>query len=486
MSDMDETSDESEQQSGWAAGWPATWAEALAWIYGFSDTERTGVFVHDREDNLARERALLARLDNPQRAYGVTHIAGIKGKGSTSAMLASILRAAGVRTGLYTQPDLHTFRERIRVDGRVIPAEQSLAPLPELRRAVESLGSDYGSYITYEVATALAFLAFRAAGVAHAVIEVGLGGRLDATNVVEPMATAITSISYDHMAILGNTLGEIAGEKAGIIKEGVPVISSAQAPEAVATITRIAAERHAPLIYVGLGNPEGGDCDYRWSPGAAERTRQFFTVMTPTGRYEEVELALLGEHQIENATVALALAETLAACGLPIDEAAIRAGLRTVRWAGRLQIVGHDPLAIVDSAHNADSFAHLFAALRRHFTWERLLLVVGLMSDKDLRGVAAEIARSGAARVYTTAALIARADPPEHLASVLAEAAPTLPIQPTANIAQAMSAALDEAGPGDLICIAGSVYLAGEALRLFATLPTEEARAIDIAGIDHP
>jgi dihydrofolate synthase/folylpolyglutamate synthase len=160
--------------------------------------------------------------------------------------------------------------------------------------------------------------------------------------------------------------------------------------------------------------------------------------------------------------------------------------LRTVRWAGRLQVVGHDPLAIVDSAHNADSFAHLFAALRRHFTWERLLLVVGLMSDKDLHGVAAEIARSSAARVYTTAALIARADPPEHLAAVLAETAPSLPIQPTANIAQAMSAALDEAGPGDLICIAGSVYLAGEALRLFATLPTEEARAIEIAGIDHP
>lgn len=473
----------SEQQSGW----PETWTEALAWIYSFSDTERTGAFVHDREDNLARERALLARLGDPQRAYGVTHIAGTKGKGSTSAMLANILRAAGLHTGLYTQPDLHTFRERIRVDGQVIAGEQLIALVPQLRRALDELGTAFGSYITYEVATALAFLAFREERVDHAVIEVGLGGRLDATNVVEPMATAITSISYDHMAILGNTLGEIAGEKAGIIKDGVPVVCSAQAPDAVAAIERVAALRHAPLVRVGPEGADGsGSADYRWSAGAAEQTRQFFDVTTPTGRYERIELALLGEHQIENATVALALAEALRARGLPLDEAAIRAGLRTVRWPGRLQIVGHEPLAVVDSAHNADSFAHLFAALRRHFTWERLLLVVGLMSDKDLRGVAAEIARSGAARIYTTAAAIPRAAPPEQLTALLTEVAPMIATQPEANSAQALAAALADAGPHDLVCVAGSVYLAGEALRWFATRPTDEARTIEIAGIDHP
>lgn len=472
-----------EQQSGWPKGWPETWAEALAWIYSFSDTERTGAFVHDREDNLARERALLARLGDPHQAYGVTHIAGTKGKGSTSAMLESILRAAGLHTGLYTQPDLHTFRERIRVDGQVIAGERLITLIPQLRQAVESLGTTYGTYITYEVSTALAFLAFREAGVDHAVIEVGLGGRLDATNVVEPLATAITSISYDHMAILGNTLGEIAGEKAGIIKEGVPVVCSAQATEAVAAIERVAVMRHAPLARVG---PVGSGCDYIWSPGAAEQTRQFFNVTTPTGSYVGLELALLGEHQIENATVALALAEVLRTHGLPLDEAAIRTGLRTVRWSGRLQIVGHEPLAVVDSAHNADSFAQLFAALRRHFTWDRLLLVIGLMADKDLRGVAAEIARSGAARVYTTAAAIPRAASPEQLASILAEAAPTLDIIPAISTAQALAAALAGAGPCDLVCVAGSVYLAGEALRWFATRPTDEARAIEIAGVDHP
>jgi len=462
---------------------PETWADALAWIYSFSDTERTGAFVHDREDNLARERALLEHLGNPQRAYGVTHIAGTKGKGSTSVMLANILQAAGLRTGLYTQPDLHTFRERIRVDSQVVAGEAIIALIPAIQQALAEIGDSHGTYITYEVSTALAFLAFREADVVHAVIEVGLGGRLDATNVVEPMATAITSISYDHMAILGNTLGEIAGEKAGIIKQGVPVICSAQAPEALATIERIASERHAPLVRVG---PVGSGCDYLWSPGLAEQTRQFFDVTTPTGRYERLELALLGEHQIENATAAIALAETLRARGLPLDESAIRAGLRTVRWPGRLQIVGREPLVVVDSAHNADSFAHLFAALRRHFTWDRLLLVIGLMADKDLSGVAREIALSGAARVYTTAAAIPRAASPEQLATVFTEAAPTLDIRPSASTAQALVAALADAAPRDLVCIAGSVYLAGEALRWFATRPTDDARAIEIAGVDHP
>ena len=247
-----------------------TYPEALAWLYSFSDTERTGVFVRDREDNLARERALLAALGDPQRAYGVTHVAGTKGKGSTSALIAAILQAAGVRTGLYAQPDLHTFRERMRVDGALITPEEVVALLPALQAAVAQVGTALGPYITYEVATALAFLHFRQAGAAHAVIEVGLGGRLDATNVVEPLATVITSISYDHMAVLGNTLTEIAGEKAGIVKPGVPLITSAQAPEAVATIARIAAARGAPLIRVGSSDaPDASILTYRYLPGLA-------------------------------------------------------------------------------------------------------------------------------------------------------------------------------------------------------------------------
>ena len=250
-----------------------SYGEALAWLYGFSDTERTGKFTgkfsRDREDNIARMRALLSFLDDPQRTYSVTHIAGTKGKGSTAALLASILRAAGIATGLYTQPDLHTFRERIQLDGRIISEAEVARLVPIVRAATEALDPALGSLITYDVGTALAFLAFREAGMRHAVVEVGLGGRLDATNVVDPMATAITSISYDHMEVLGHTLAEIAREKAGIIKHGIPILTSARAPEALEVIARIAAERDAPLMRIG---PEGAtDCDYTYSVGSGEQ-----------------------------------------------------------------------------------------------------------------------------------------------------------------------------------------------------------------------
>nr|MBF6592333.1 bifunctional folylpolyglutamate synthase/dihydrofolate synthase [Ktedonobacterales bacterium] len=340
-----------------------SYRDALAWVYSFSDSERGGGFARDREDNLARERALLARLGDPQRAYGVTHITGTKGKGSTCAMLATMLTAAGVRTGLYSSPDLHTFRERIRVDG-VEATEGEVARLvPWVRAALADMAPALGPYITWEVATALAFLAFREAGARHAVIEVGLGGRLDATNVVEPMATAITSISYDHMRVLGNTLTAIAGEKAGIIKPGIPVVCSAQAPEALAVIARVSQERGAPLIRVRPADPADptgspgptAAGDYIYRAGAYDHEHQRFDVSTATGTYSDLELALLGEHQLENATAAVALAELLRARGLPLDESAIRRGLREVRWPARLQVVRRAPAVIVDGAHNADS-----------------------------------------------------------------------------------------------------------------------------------
>ncbi|MFI5275907.1 MAG: bifunctional folylpolyglutamate synthase/dihydrofolate synthase, partial [Ktedonobacterales bacterium] len=349
-----------------------TYRQALDWVYGFSDTERTGAFVRDRNDNLRRERALLAALGDPQNAYAVTHVAGSKGKGSTAAMTAAMLRAAGMRVGLYTSPDLHTFRERIRVDGQPIGEAELARLVARLQTAFAGLDQSLGPYITWEVATALAFLAFREAGVREAVIEVGLGGRLDATTVVEPPALeicGITSISYDHMAVLGNTLTEIAHEKAGIIKPGVSVVTSAQAPEALAEITRVAAERGAPLLRVGPAGAEG--CAYTYTPGAASETGQRFDVTTPQRAYQNLEIPLLGEHQLENATLAVALVE-------PLEERAIREGLRSVRWEGRMQVVGREPWRVVDGAHNADSLRALFAALRRHFHFERLIVAFGV------------------------------------------------------------------------------------------------------------
>ncbi|HEX9038356.1 MAG TPA: folylpolyglutamate synthase/dihydrofolate synthase family protein [Ktedonobacterales bacterium] len=461
----------------------ARYRAALRWLYSFSDTERTGAFVRDRDDNLRRERALLAQLGDPQRAYGVIHIAGSKGKGSTSAMLAAMLAAAGVRIGLYTSPDLHTFRERVRIAGEPIAEEEVTRLAHEIQLALERVDEAVGPFITWEVATALAFLAFREAGVEHAVVEVGLGGRLDATNVVEPDICAITSISYEHMEILGHTLTEIAREKAGIIKPGVPVVTSAQAPEARAEITRIARERGAPLTRVG---PEGTDgCEFTWREGQVGETFQRFDVHTPSGILRDLEIGLLGAHQIENATAAVALAQITHALGLTaLDERAIRAGLRAARWEGRLQVVGRRPLQVVDGAHNAASFAALFAAVHRHFTYDRIILILGIMADKDVAGIMREIEDAGVSVIIATAANSLRAISPEDLRA-RADQATTARVLVARNTDAALRRARSLAEPGDLVLIAGTLYLAAETLRWYAAQPESPAGSIEIAGVDH-
>jgi dihydrofolate synthase / folylpolyglutamate synthase len=457
--------------------------QTLHWLYAFSDTERTGAFIRDQNDNLRRERALLAALGDPQRAYDVIHVAGSKGKGSTSVMIASILSVAGVRTGLYTSPDLHTFRERIRIAGEPVSEESVIHLAETIRDTLERVDPSVGPYITWEVATALAFLAFQEAGVERGIIEVGLGGRLDATNVVEPDLCAITSISYEHMAILGHTLTEIAREKAGIIKPFIPVVTSAREPEALAEIARIADERNAPLTRVG---PVGAaDCAYIWREGAAYENFQRFDVITPTGVYRELEIPLLGAHQIENAAVAVALAEITRAQGLSaLDERAIREGLRTVRWEGRLQVVGRTPLQVVDGAHNAASFAALFAALRRHFHYRRIILVLGMMADKDVEGIMREIKAAGVSTIVATAANNLRAISPDDLR---ARAARDTDAEVTSarDAPSALTAARAMADPEDLILIAGTLYLAAEALRWYAVQPETPVGAMQIAGVDH-
>ena len=460
-----------------------TYREALDWLYGFSDSERTGDFVHDREDNLRRERALLAAMGNPHRAYGVTHVAGTKGKGSTSALISSMLRASGLHVGLYTQPDLHTFRERLQIDGVPIPEVDVVRLIPELRNALATIGQTAGSYITYEVATALAFLYFQRAGAQHAVVEVGLGGRLDATNVVEPMVAVITSISYDHMQVLGTTLSAIATEKAGIIKPGVPTVCSARAPEAREVIARVAAERHSQLLTVG---PSGSDAAYTYRAGQFNDQSQWLTVHGPGGHYDDLELGLLGEHQLENATAAIAAIAILRARGVAVDEQAMRTGLRQVRWPARLQVVGEDPLLVVDGAHNADSLARLFTALQRHFTYGRLVLVLGMMADKDLKGMAAVLGSARLVSVVATAAAYKRSLPPEEIARAVAGVLPDVRTVVAPTVPEALTTALGLAEANDCICVAGSLYVAAEALRWFAAHGGARVmRPITIDGVDH-
>ncbi|HEX6820111.1 MAG TPA: folylpolyglutamate synthase/dihydrofolate synthase family protein [Ktedonobacterales bacterium] len=464
----------------------ASYADALSWIYTIGDIERSANLTRNRGDNLPRIRALLELLGNPQTAYTVSHIAGTKGKGSTSALLASIVRAAGIRTGLYTSPDLHTFRERIQVNGELISEAEVLRLLPRVREGVADLDPALGYVITYDVATVLALLYFKEVGAEHVILEVGLGGRLDATNVVQPpslLATGISSISYDHMEVLGHTLAEIAGEKAGIIKPGVPIATGAQEGEAVAVIERIAAERGAPFARVAPAGTPGAA--YTYAPGAATTEGQTFSVGTPSGEYRDLRLALLGEHQLENATLALALAQQLRAAGLSISDEAIRRGLADGRWPGRLQLVAREPYVVVDGAHNADSFARMFAALRRHFAFARLILVLGVFADKDLAGIAVEVAHAHVDLVIATTSPSYRTATPEQLAEVLHAADPWLDVRGVVNSEEAIAEALRLASPRDLVCVCGSVYLAGLALRYLATRPEVMPGVIEIQGIDH-
>jgi dihydrofolate synthase/folylpolyglutamate synthase len=468
--------------------------EALAYLYSLSDFERGGTYTRSPEENLPREARLLELLGNPQQGYTCTLIAGTKGKGSTAALIERVLRQAGVRTGLYTQPDLHTFRERTRVNGNLISEREAAELLTEIRAVVEAIEGrhEFGPYITYEVATALALLYFRRQQVQHAVLEVGLGGRLDATNVTQPLVSVITSISYDHVQILGNTLTEIATEKAGIVKLNGVVVTSAQPVEALLAIAATCQKRHARLVRVGSDGDdtareevEAGQLppiSYHYRQEEHTEEYQRFTVWTSARMYSGLEIPLRGRHQLENAAAALATLEMLRERGIEWDEAALREGFRLVRWPARMEVVGHKPTIVVDGAHNADSMQKLVAALRDTFTMQRLIVVLSPNRDKDLAGIARALA--GVDVVILTRMANPRAATIAELQAVFAEMAPGVTVESASDSTRAMELALELAGSEDLICATGSLYLAAEVLRWSAARGDREAAAT-IEGVDH-
>ncbi len=468
--------------------------EALAYLYNLSDFERGGPFSHAPEENLPRETRLLAALGNPQQHYSCTLIAGTKGKGSTAAYIERVLREAGLRTGLYTQPDLHTFRERIRVNGRLISEVELAEMMPELRAAVEQIERlhEFGPYITYEVATALALLYFARQQVEHAVLEVGLGGRLDATNVTQPLVSVIASISYDHMQILGNTLTEIATEKADIIKTGGIAVTSAQSPEALLAIARVCHARQAKLVRVGAlaDDPAQAEVDagllpapgYRYTLEERAEEYQHFTVLAPEQVYSGLEIPLVGQHQLENATLALATLETLREKGVAWKIDALRQGLRSVFWPARIEVVAHDPTIVVDGAHNTDSMQKLLLALRASFHWHRLFVVLGVARDKDLPGIVQAL--SGIDAVILTRMANPRAASIEQLQALFEQYAPRVQVYTSETSDAAMNLAAGLAESTDLICATGSLYLAAEVLR-WAAAHGDRAAMAGIEGVDH-
>jgi dihydrofolate synthase/folylpolyglutamate synthase len=371
-------------------------------------------------------------------------------------MIASVLKSAGYKVGLYTSPHLLSYTERIRVNGKPIAEEDWAKLTEEIKPHVEAENriGDLGQLTTFEIFTAMAFLHFKRVKADWQVLEVGLGGRLDATNVIKPEVCVITSISYDHMDVLGNTLAKIAGEKAGIIKAGSDVVSAPQFPEAMEVIERVCREKGVRLIKVGE--------DVKWEAGEFDAEGQRFRVKGRKGEYD-LWIPLLGEHQLENASSAVAAAELLAERGARIKPEAIVAGMRSVDWPGRLQVLGREPWVVVDGAHNAYSIKRLGEALERYFRPEKLTLILGFGNDKDVVGMARE-----AARITGDIILVASKHPkamqPEALRAEFQKHGVTPRL--VDSVKEAVKLALEGAGPNDLVGAAGSIFVIAEVMEM--------------------
>ena len=436
---------------------PITYAAALNYMYSLTNYEIKSTFAYAPQFfDLARVERLLAALDNPHHKFKCIHVAGTKGKGSTCAMLASVLRAAGYRTGLYTSPHIHCFRERIQTDGTNIP-EEEFASLVERVRPLAELDKEL---TTFEVATAVAFAYFAQVGVEIAVVEVGLGGRLDATNVIRPLTSIITTIGHDHMHILGKTLAQIAGEKAGIIKEGIPVVSAPQEPPAMAVIQQRCTEKHASLHSVSH--------DWKWRTVHYALDGQEFTASgqvntRPSSRrlsYKGLYLPLLGKHQLRNATVVLSAVEILRQAGLHISEPAVRQGLRDVVWPARFEVMGCYPSTVIDGAHNVDSARCLTATLRQYFPDQQPWLVLAILSDKDIPAILRELLPKARGAFFARSHHPRAADPHELQREAQRYTVPTRVIDDVGN---ALAQAAEEVGPGGLVVASGSFSTAGAA-----------------------
>ncbi len=415
-----------------------TYAESVAYLYRLQK--------HGIKLGLETMTALMDRLAVPHRRYRTLHVAGTNGKGSTAAMAASILREAGYRVGLYTSPHLVDFRERIRVNGEMI-GEAAVAGLTEQMRS--HCRTDLVPTF-FECTTAMALQHFADAHVDVAVLEVGLGGQFDATNVVTPTVCAITTIALDHQEHLGTTLSSIAFEKAGIIKLNVPVVVGRIEEEAWHRIEQVATERHAPLSRL--------DRDFF----AEGQTPNGFSYRGRAAHYEGLTIPLKGRHQLDNAACALALIEAATTNGLEVSDAAVRQGLRVVHWEGRLEIVDRRPTVLLDGAHNPAGSAVLATYLKDHARTNphsRVILVWGMMRDKDHRGFAAPLV-DAVDDVILTQTDLPRSATVADLRRALAghrccpHAAPIL--------SEAIALARRLAAPDDLICVTGSLMLVGE------------------------
>ncbi len=449
---------------------PATgsgFKSALRFLETLTDYERLRIVRYNTQNfDLDRMRHLLKKLGNPHEQYKSVHIAGTKGKGSTCAMVANMLQANGYKVGLYTSPHLVDIRERIQVNGVMIPH----ADFSRLMRLVEPIVMRAKPMPTFfDVMTAVAFKYFAEQKIDVAIVETGLGGRLDSTNVLKPEVTAITSISKDHMAQLGHTLPKIAEEKAGIFKPGVPALSVTQTPDVEAVLKRISEKVGAPFDITG----KTIEFSYRFEATRMLGPHNRICLTTPNSKFEHLAVPMMGEHQAINCGLALAVIDKLKTRGFNVNDSKAMEGLAKTHMPGRMELISTQPRVLVDGAHNAASLHALMKAVGQHIPYDSMVVIFGCCADKDVSGMLDRISSGADKVIFTKVDSVRTADPNElaaryvELYGKMAQVAPTLE--------EALAIANRAVTREDLICITGSFYLVGEAKKYFANLPKKDA-----------
>jgi len=424
--------------------------EALSWLFPL---RRSGA-----ERGLEPIRQLLELLGNPQDDFRSIHVTGTSGKGSTSAMIASILRAGGFRVGLFTSPHLESFTERIVVDGRQIPEEDVVRLLKGVRPLLEEMGGYQGPVHAtfFEVTTAIALEYFAEEGVDLAVLEAGMGGRLDATNVVGSLVSVITNVSLEHTGALGDTVLKIAEEKAGIVKPGGVLVTATQDDDVYALFVEACERVGSRIFRVGR--------DIAYEKLGSSLKGQRFRLRGLRNNFEELYIPLLGEHQIVNAATAVGAVEALGFHGVDVPREAIMEGLRRVRWPGRLEVIRRRPLVVLDAAKDLEAARALKEALLEDFSYRRLLAVVSISSDKDIPGMVGQFAEAADHFIITAHGVMGRAADPSIIADEVRKRSKTYSIAPYPK--DALEEALAMADEDDMVIVTGSVFLVGEARSL--------------------
>ncbi|NMC11637.1 MAG: bifunctional folylpolyglutamate synthase/dihydrofolate synthase [Chloroflexi bacterium] len=442
-----------------------SYQEALDYLYSFVDYSLSKSFRYSPvKFELTHIESLVKALENPHHNYPIIHVAGTKGKGSITAMCASVLKAAGYKVGMYTSPHLHDYAERIQINNTPISHQELIDLVEEIKPIVATIPG----LTTFEITTAMGFLYFTKQQVDVAVVEVGLGGRLDATNIVMPVVSVITSISYDHTYLLGNTLAEIASEKAGIIKPNIPVVIAPQEEEARLTIERIAKKRASPIIQVGrdyyysmLEHDLDGQTLLIWRAEDQPIIDQYVESSEAPGiQPVKIRIPLLGYHQVENAATAYAALQTFKQQSLPINEEAISKGFSEIAWPGRFEVLQRQPPITIDCAHNRDSARKLRLALDDYFPGKGIIMVFGASEDKDLHGMFNEL-MPRVQQVIATKSFHPRAMD----TNLIVETAHQFgkPAKVIENVSDALMEAQKLAGDDLMVLVTGSIFVAAVA-----------------------